>query len=105
MRAGLLNEIITIKRATITKNVYGEEEETWSTVYTTRARIEQTKSDKVIENDEVIMTYTKTFQMRYYVPIQPFDVIEWNSQKYRVMSIDKDRANVHIIVIGELINE
>lgn len=105
LRAGLLTEKITIKRATIVKNDYGEDVETWTIIYTTRARITNINSAKQIENDEVVMNYSKQFFMRYYVPIQEYDVIEWNTKQYRVMSIDKDRENVYIKVIGELIND
>lgn len=105
MRAGLLTESITIKRATIVKNNFGEETEVWNDVYNTRARVVQTNSSKVTENNEIIMTYTKEFLMRYYVPIQEYDVIIWRNKKYRVMSIDKNKSEVNIKAIGELIND
>lgn len=57
MRAGLLTEIITIKRAVITKNQYGEDVERWDTVATTRARVMQTTSNRTIENDEVVYDF------------------------------------------------
>lgn len=105
LRAGLLNEIIKIQRAVVVKNDYGEEIETYSDVDTTRARITQTNSNKVNENGDVYMTYSKEFFMRYYIQIKEYDIILWNNSKYRVMSIDKDRANLYIKVIGELIND
>lgn len=105
MRAGLLTEPITIKRATITKNDFGEETEVWTIVYQTRARVIQTNSNKAIENGEVLMNYTKEFHMRYYVPIQEFDIIEWDGKLYRVISMDKNKTEVYIKVTGALIND
>ena len=39
MIAGILKEVITIKRAVVIKNDFGEEVETWSDVTTTRAYV------------------------------------------------------------------
>lgn len=105
LRAGLLNEAINIVRAVVSKNDYGEEIETYQVVYSTRARITQTNSQKENENGEIVMNYTKEFFMRHYVPIREYDIITWNDSKYRVVSLDKNKTNIYIKVIGELINE
>lgn len=105
LRAGLLNEVITIKEATITKNSFGEEVETYSNKYTTRARVIQTNSNRTTENNEITVDFTKEFQIRIYVPIEEFDIIEWRGKLYRIVSLNVDRHNQYITVIGDLIND
>ena len=105
LRAGLLNELITIRRATITKNDYGEEVETWEDVITTRARVTQTGSSKNNVNQEIFMGFTKEFQVRYYIDIREFDIIVWKQKQYRIVSLNQDRMNQYTTIIGELIND
>lgn len=104
MRAGLLTEIITIKRAVITKNQYGEDVERWDTVATTRARVMQTTSNRTIENDEVVYDFQKEFVVRYYVDVQTYDKIIWQNKEYRILNYDKSHDLQQITIIGELIN-
>ena len=105
MRAGLLKEVVEIKRAELVKNELGEETETWNTVYTTRARVENMNSSVENQNDELTYVFTKRFTMRFYVPVQEFDRILWRDKLYRVISIDKDIPLQQLVVTGELIND
>lgn len=103
MRAGLLNEVITIFRATITKNAYGEDLEQWQEVTTTRCSVRQTNSQRTTVNDEVIYNFSKQFTVRIYVDIQPYDRIKWDNNYYTVVSIDKSRELQQITIIGDLV--
>ena len=103
LRAGLLTDRITIKRANNSINEYGEEVEDWIDIYSTRARVTQTNSNKLTENDEIIMSYTREFFMRKYVPIQEYDRIVWKDKYYRVISLEKTSS--YVKVMGELIND
>lgn len=105
LRAGLLNESIDILRATITKNAFGEDVETWTTNYTTRARVIQQSSSKQDENQETVVRFVREFQVRHYVPVDEFDIILWREKRYRIISLNNDRANMYITIEGELINE
>lgn len=105
MRAGLLKEVVEIKRAELVKNELGEEVETWTTVYTTRARVENMNSSIENQNDELTYVFTKRFTMRFYVPVHEFDRILWRDKLYRVISIDKDIPLQQLVVTGELIND
>lgn len=105
LRAGLLNEAVDIKRATIEKNEYGEDVETWNIIYHTRARVDQTSSQRTNENDEITMNLSKSFQLRIYVPLQAYDIIVCRNEEYRVTSLHKDRHNQLILATGDLINE
>lgn len=105
MRAGLLTEVVNILRATLTRNNMGEEVEEWGTIYTTRARVENVSSQLTQENSEALYNFQKRFTLRIYVPIMEFDRIELGGKLYRVLSLDKNKTQMEIVVIGELIND
>ncbi len=105
MIAGILKEVITIKRAAIVKNEFGEQVETWSDVTTTRAYVKQSSSQRSEENGEITYNFIKEFRVRIYVDVQPYDIIIWNGQRYRILSIDKQKDLQQITLQTELINE
>ena len=105
MIAGILKEVITIKRAVVIKNDFGEEVETWSDVTTTRAYVKQSSSRRNEENGEITYDFIKEFRVRIYVDVRPYDIIIWNGQKYRILSLDKQKDLQQITLQTELINE
>lgn len=105
MIAGILKDIITIKRAVVIKNDFGEEVETWSDVTTTRAYVKQSSSQRNEENVEITYDFIKEFRVRIYVDVRPYDIIIWNGQKYRILSLDKQKDLQQITLQTELINE
>lgn len=104
-RAGLLNEVIKILEPTSTINEFGEKVQTYNVKYTTRARVEHNNGTRSNENNEIFYSYQKTFTVRSYVPVTEFDLVEYNSKRYRIITID-DRIKVHDdkLLITELIN-
>ena len=105
MIAGILKEIVTIKRAAIVKNSFGEEVETWIDVTTTRAFVKQTTSQRTETNNEITYDFTKEFRVRYYVDVQPYDILVWNNQRYRIIQLDKQKDLQQITLITQLIND
>lgn len=105
-RAGLLNEVITILTPTSNVNEFGEKVQTYSIRYTTRARVEHDSGTRSNENNEIFYSYQKSFTVRSYVPVNEFDLIQYNGKKYRITSID-DRIKTHNdkLIITELIND
>jgi head-tail adaptor len=69
MRAGLLTERIDVLKPVVTVNDYGEETTDWQNIYTTKARLVHTGGNRMNVNDEIFYSYTKTFQIRNYVPV------------------------------------
>lgn len=105
MQAGTLNEIIQLYRTVTVINDYGERSETLEQKYTTRANVSWDSGNLTDTNDEIFHAYTKTFRMRSYVPIVETDVIQWQNNKFRILSIEHRRESNEIIVRAELINE
>ena len=104
MRAGLLTEPITIRRASIIKNGYGQEQTVWENYIITRGNVKYNTGNRVIENQEIINTYTVTFTIRSYHNIDEFMRVLYNKKVYRILSINEDRHTQSSTIIGELIN-
>ncbi len=105
MVAGRLNEVVKIYNLTTSINEYGERVETYTLTMTTRAKVEFNTGSRSNENDEIVFNYQKSFNLRSYVPVVDTSQIEWQSKRYRVLSVEKRREYNDIVVIGELINE
>lgn len=105
MRAGLLTERINVLQPVVTTNDYGEETTTWQNVYNTKARLVHTGGNRMNVNNEIFYNYTKTFQIRSYVPIQEYDRILWDGKQYRILDIEPDRQQQQITVKTELVND
>ncbi len=104
-RAGLLNEIISLWKPTTVINDYGEREESFELFYMTRARVLNDGGSRTVTNDEIVFPYSKTFQVRYYVPVTDTMQVEWQNKRYRIISTEKRRDENDIMIKTELINE
>lgn len=105
MRAGLLTEQIEIIKNVITANDFGEETEEWIPKYKTRARLVHDGGDRTIINGEIFYSHAKTFQIRYYVPVDDFDRIVWENKIYRILNIEPDKNKQNKTIKAELIND
>lgn len=105
MRAGLLSERIEILQPDVATNDFGEESTNWVSIYTTKARLVHTGGNRTIQNDEIFYSYTKTFQIRNYVPVQEYDRILWNGKQYRILDIEPDKQQQQITIKTELVND
>lgn len=105
MRAGLLTDKITIKRPRTVKNQYGEEVVEYDTIWNTRARIVHNGGARTNENESIFYTSLKTLEIRDYVPIDYYDIVEYNLKQWRVLDIEhfKPQQKQHIKI--ELIND
>lgn len=104
-RAGLLNELIDIYTPRTDIDEFGERKETFVLKYSTRAKVSNDGGGRNVENNEIVYAYSKTFTIRYYVPICDNDRIYWQNKKYRVISTEKRREYNDILVRTELVNE
>ena len=105
MRAGLLKEQIEIWSKQLTVNEFGEEVEDWISTYKTKARLVHDGGSRVVSNDEILFTHSKTFQIRQYVPINELDRILWNGKFYRILNIEPDDVQMNKTIKTELIND
>lgn len=105
MRAGLLKEKIDIITPNITTNDYGEQTTEWEHKYSTRARLIHTSGNRIEPNGEIFYSYTKTLEIRDYVPVDDFDRIVWNEKQYRILDIEPDEGQMKKILRVELVND
>lgn len=105
MRAGLLTKVITILSPETTINEFGEQVQEYKFKYKTRARVLHDNGSRDIVNGEIFYPYRKSFDVRSYVPVTEFDIIEFEGHQYRIITIDNriEHTNDKVIV-AELIN-
>lgn len=105
MRAGLLTKVITILAPETTINEFGEQVQEYKFKYKTRSRVLHDNGSRDIVNGEIFYPYRKSFDVRSYVPVTEFDIIEFEGHQYRVITIDNriEHTNDKVIVT-ELIN-
>jgi len=105
-RAGLLTKPIKILKPISSTNEYGELVQEYEMRYKTRARVLHDSGSRTTENGEIFYPYQKTFNIRAYVPITEFDLIEFESKRYRVITIENRIEDYNDkLVITELIND
>lgn len=87
-RAGLLTKRITILEPQSIKNAYGELVQKYVEKYHTRARVFDQSGNRTQENGEIYYAYSKTFQVRSYVPVADIDLVLYNGKKYRIVTVE-----------------
>lgn len=105
MRAGLLDTPITILRPTTTQNEFGEMVQTYDKLKTTRARVIHNGGTRGLENTEVFYGYRKVFEVWKHLDIKETDIIIYNDEKWRILSIDLDKQQLKKTISTELIDE
>ena len=105
MRAGLLTEIIKIKRRVTKVNESGQKEHTYTDLRTTRARVIYTSGARDIENKDIVWEYQYKFEVWDYVDVTEKDIIEYDAKEYRIKSINHDKHQQKKIISTEIITE
>lgn len=105
MRAGLLTELITIKRRVTTTNESGQKEHKYVKLRTTRARVIYSSGNRTIENKDILWDYHYKFEVWDYVDVNEKDLIVYDKKEYRIKSINHDKHQQKKIITTELITE
>lgn len=105
MISSQLRDRINILEQTITKNEFGQTEIGYQFKYSTRARVNYSSGTRTMDNDEIFYSVDREFIVRSYVPIVDTDIIEWDNEKWRVLTIDKNRHYNNILIRTTKINE
>ena len=105
MRAGILNDVISIFRQVEVQSDYGDIFTSYQFAHTTRASVEHSLGSRKIQNEEIFYDYSKTFTVRIYVDVQDTDRIKYGNKFYRVISIEPDTQQQKKLILTELVNE
>ena len=93
MRAGALNENITILRSVKERDEYGIDKESWEIYCHTKAAVKYVSGSKTVDVQETFFAETVQFTVRYYHNIEMTDRIKYYNQLYRIISINPDKRN------------
>lgn len=77
MRAGALNENITILRALKERDEYGVDKERWTEVICTKASVKYLSGARTVDVQEIFFDERVEFTVRYYHCIFPTDRIKY----------------------------
>ena len=105
MRAGLLREVITVLKPSITVNEVGEQTTTFVPHITTKARLQHLGSTRDIENTEILFQSLSIFTIRDYHKILDTYRIEFRNKIYRILKIQEEPEYRQIVIQAELVNE
>lgn len=91
MQAGRLTERIDIFRPTVSQNEYGEQVTELEQIDTCKATAEYISgaSERDEQGKEIRYEDQYIFTVYFHVNVKPFDVIEYDGNKFNVIFIDK----------------
>lgn len=87
---GELNEVITLQRATITRNDLGEGVETWATLATRKARRDDVSDGEAIRAASVGAQLQTRFRIRYSSEVASLnarDRLQFDGQTYNITGV------------------
>ena len=105
MKAGTLKEKIELYAPDVVTTEFGDSKINYELCYTTRAFVKYNSGSRVNENNEVFYPNSKTFIVRYYVPIAEPMRIKYEDKFYQVISVNKDQKYNNKVIDAELVNE
>lgn len=105
MRGGSLEYPCQIWKLIITETDFGHNKREYVYSVSTRCSVDRKDGAKIIQNDEIVFDYTKTFYIRNYVHIEEGWRIKFEDKFYEIQSIVKDSMLQQIKVGTKLINE
>lgn len=106
MKAGQLRDRIYIYELKIERSPYGNTSRKWYFKCTTRAKKDFASGGRTTENEEIFYTVEREFIVRIYVPVVETDIIVWNDQKWRIISIDRsEKYNNTVIKTTKIMDE
>jgi len=104
-RSGALKEIIEWWQKVVTKNEYGELNESWIKVKDVRAYVYHNSGRQVIDNDEVFDEIKLRLRIRKQISIKEQDRIKYNGNFYLIDFIQPDDTHRWLTLHTLRINE
>ena len=105
MRAGNLREKIEIYKPVASKTEFGNNRISYELHYTTRCMVRHSSGDKEETNGEIFHSKSKTFIVRYYVPVIENMRILYEGNYYSIESIVPNKYYNDKEIYCNLVNE
>lgn len=87
MRAGLLHEQVIIQKKSVTRDAYGAEVITWTTLATVRASLEPLRGREYMEARQVQADVDYRIRIRYLNTVRPTMRVLWGTRVFDVISV------------------
>ena len=87
MRAGDLKHLVSIQRAVLTQNDYGEVIEDWQELYSCRASIRPISGKEIAINHSIVNVISHKVHIRYKPDIKPSDRIVFDGRIFNITSV------------------
>ena len=105
MQAGLLTELITLQRYESVRDMYGGVTDTWVKAFDARAWVRFKSGARKMVNGELVNYESNSIEVRLNKAITVKMRIEFDGQRYRILSLYHDRKKMATIMEVEGINE
>ena len=92
MRAGDLNQRVTIKRQTTERDELGEVINVWTDLGTVWAAVEPLNGRELIAAQAAVSEVTVRVRMRYRADVKPYDQVQHGAKMYQVTSAIDPRS-------------
>ncbi len=87
MRAGKLDRVITVQRATVTVNDAGTPQETWATLATLRAELLESVMDETVHGAGENTERAISFRTRFFPGVTVADRISFEGQPFNLKHV------------------
>lgn len=96
--AGELNKKVTLQHKNVTKNAFGEEIVTWSTIASVWASIQSIKDREYFESQQIQNELTTRIIIRYRTGLKPYDRVVYGKRIFEIVSqpININTANTQL---------
>lgn len=91
MQAGVLNDIMYWKHPDVYQNDFGEQETVWSEPKKIRCSVKYNYLSRNNVNQDMVYDEETDFIIRYYHKICDYDIVIWNNDEYRILSIELEK--------------
>ncbi len=105
MNAGTLTDIVTFENPETVRDNFGGQHTEWKAVWKGRANITNTGGSRREENGEIVHTLTRKVKIRFRPVLSPKMRIDIEGLKYRILAMDRNRADMSATFTVELIND
>ena len=105
MNAGTLRDIISVEEPVETRDGFGGQQTGWRTVWRGKANVGPTGGTRKEINSETVHTATRKVKVRWKPAFSVRMRLVIDGQKYRILAMDRNRADMSATFTVELINE
>lgn len=105
MRAGRLNERIELQARSVTRDAFGAEVQTWTTVHTVWAEAQPIAGREFVAMRQAQSDISIRFRLRYLDGINPQMRIRWREEIYIIQEVINVRARdaeLEILCTGDM---